>query len=141
MNSSYVYALVGGILIGLSAALILWLNGRILGVSGIVGGAFRAKSWDLYWRLIFIMGMFVGGLLIEPFGFSIMNLEMNRSLSLVAIGGLLVGLGTCLGNGCTSGHGVCGIARLSLRSLVATFVFMLSGIVSVAILNRFLGAL
>jgi len=135
MTESYLSALFGGVLIGLAAAGMLWSNGKILGVSGIIGGIFRSKSWDFYWRISFIVGLLLGALLIEPLGYSIMQLEIDRSIFMTGLGGLLVGFGTTIGNGCTSGHGVCGISRFSSRSIVATLIFMFSGIFTVAILN------
>lgn len=139
MNEIYSNALIGGIIIGLAAALMLWTNGRILGVSGIVGGALKTRSRDLLWRLSFIIGLMAGAFFIEPLGYSVMQLEVDRSLILVGLGGLLVGFGTTIGNGCTSGHGVCGISRLSPRSLLATIVFIASGVFTVTIIDHFLG--
>ena len=117
----------------------LWSNGKVLGVSGIVGGALRAKSWDLFWRIAFILGMIVGALLIQPSGFSVMSESVDRSLVGVAVGGLLVGFGTTISNGCTSGHGICGISRLSPRSIVATSCFIATGILAVTFINIFFG--
>ena len=135
----YYLPLLGGIMIGLSAAGMYLANGRVMGVSGIVNGVFVRKSWDLYWRILFLIGLFTGSFFIEPLGFSIMQEAVDRPLVLTAIGGLLVGLGTTIGNGCTSGHGVCGIGRFSVRSIVATIVFMTAGIITVYILNHLLG--
>lgn len=116
-------------------------NGRILGVSGLLGGALSLSS-DAGWRWSFIVGMIVAGaltLLAYPSAFVI---EIDRSLAATIFGGLLVGAGTQLGSGCTSGHGICGIGRLSVRSLVATVVFMFTGAVSVfVILNAFGGGI
>ena len=106
MSAAILFALIGGAIIGLASAGMLLANGKILGVSGIVGGALRAKSWDLYWRIIFVVGMLIGGLFIEPFGFTVMKFPVDRSLAMVACGGLHVGFGTTIGSGCTSGHGV-----------------------------------
>ena len=108
-----------------------------MGVSGIVGGLFRAKGNNLQWRVVFLLGMILGSFLIEPLGFSMMSIPVDRSLFLVAVGGLCVGLGTTIGNGCTSGHGVCGISRFSVRSIVATCCFMTSAILTVFILKQF----
>ena len=139
MSDTYVYALLGGALIGLAAAGLLWSNGKILGVSGIVGGALKTKGANRHWRLGFILGMVAGAFLISPLGFSILQQPVNRPLVWVATGGLLVGLGTSIGNGCTSGHGVCGIGRGSGRSFLATVVFMTMGIITTALVNFLLG--
>ena len=119
--------LLGGALMGLAAALLLLLNGRIAGVSGIVGGLLERRPTDAASRLLFVAGLVVGGLclrvlLADPFA----GLGATPGVALVT-GGLLVGFGASLGSGCTTGHGVCGVARLSPRSLVATATFMLAG--------------
>ncbi len=136
MNSAILYALLGGGLIGLASAGMLLANGRILGVSGILGGALRAKPGDTRWRVLFLAGLILGGLLIEPLGFTVMSLEVPRTWIHFVIGGFLVGLGTTIGNGCTSGHGVCGVSRLSPRSLVATATFMIMGIAAVGLIDH-----
>lgn len=133
--NEYLYAILGGVLIGLASAGMLLTNGKILGISGILGGMLRSRSWDFSWRLSFTVGLIVGGFLIRPLGFSMMSIDTDRTLTLVTIGGLLVGIGTSLGSGCTSGHGVCGVARFSGRSITATIVFILFGVLSVALLN------
>jgi uncharacterized membrane protein YedE/YeeE len=120
-------SLAGGVLIGLAATLLLWLNGRIAGISGIVNGAMRGVPGDTAWRLLFIAGLVAGAgtwLWLAPPAF-IPRTAYPTGLTVLA--GLLVGFGTRLGSGCTSGHGVCGIARLSPRSFVATLVFMAFG--------------
>ena len=120
-------ALAGGALIGLAAALLLWLNGRIAGISGIVNGAMNGPRGDTAWRVLFILGLIVGAgtwLWLAPPAFIARS---NYPLGLIIAAGLLVGFGTRLGSGCTSGHGVCGIARLSPRSIAATLVFMAFG--------------
>jgi uncharacterized membrane protein YedE/YeeE len=133
-------ALAGGALIGVAATLLLWLNGRIAGISGIVNGAMRAPPGDTAWRLLFIGGLIAGAggwLWFAPPAF------VPRSgypLGLTIAAGLAVGFGTRLGSGCTSGHGVCGIARLSPRSMAATLVFMGCGAAAVFAL-RLAGAL
>ena len=116
--------LIGGALIGLSAALLLALNGRIAGISGILGGLITATTWgDRFWRLAFILGL-VGGAAIYAFARGGLPLELQARGATLIIAGLLVGVGTRLGSGCTSGHGVCGLARRSPRSLAATMIFM-----------------
>ncbi|WXA86080.1 YeeE/YedE family protein [Pendulispora rubella] len=119
-------ALVGGALIGLSASILLLLNGRIAGISGIVGGLLRPVHDETSWRVWFLVGLLTGGLalsLLHPAALGATPVPMAWAVA----GGLLVGFGTRLGNGCTSGHGVCGLSRLSVRSLVATLTFMATG--------------
>lgn len=129
-----VSGLIGGLLIGLAAALLLLLNGRISGISGIVGGLLAPRSSDAGWRVVFVAGLVLGA-----FGYTLLATDgaipvrMQASLPVLVVVGLLVGFGTRLGSGCTSGHGLCGIARLSKRSIVATSVFF-----GVAILTVFL---
>lgn len=127
------FSLAGGVLIGLSAALLILMNGRILGVSGIVSGLLPGSdNHDRGWRLSFIAGLasaaFVSVLLGDH---SFSQIQIDAGYGLIIIAGLLVGLGTRIGSGCTSGHGVCGISRLSPRSIVATLTFMLSGMMIV----------
>lgn len=131
-------SLAGGLLIGLGAAVLLLANGRIAGISGIAGGLLRPARGDIGWRLAFLLG-----LLAAPLVWLAMQAmppaQIDHSPALLAGAGLLVGLGTCFGNGCTSGHGVCGISRLSPRSLVATAAFMLAGFVTVFVARHVLG--
>src|SRR6478752_2115548 len=131
-------ALLGGGLIGLASVLLMMLTGRIAGISGILGGCLTTSS-DRLWRFAFI-----GGLLLAPvasglLGYPLPAPLMPPSWVMIAIAGLLVGLGARLGGGCTSGHGVCGVARLSVRSIVATAIFMASALVVVAIMRHGLG--
>lgn len=125
-----VSALIGGVLIGISATILILFNGRVAGISGIVRGIFFGEKNEKRWRFIFLIG-----LLLSPFIYSLFAplppLEISNNYAKIAIAGLLVGFGTRLGSGCTSGHGVCGIARLSRRSIVATLVFMAAAIVTV----------
>jgi uncharacterized membrane protein YedE/YeeE len=131
-------ALAGGILIGSSAALLLLTHGRIAGITGIVGGALRGARGDLAWRLLFLAGLIAGGALIARVRPGAFGGQIGASPSFLIVAGLLVGFGTRMGNGCTSGHGVCGIGRLSKRSLVATAVFIATGALTVLML-RLLG--
>ncbi|NVD07979.1 YeeE/YedE family protein [Vibrio sp. JPW-9-11-11] len=118
-------SLAGGILLGISATLLLLLNGKIAGISGIMTGLLTPKSSDFAWRLLFAVGMVSGGVMgVLAFNSSVPT-HYESSVFMLAAAGLLVGIGTRLGNGCTSGHGICGIGRLSQRSFVATIVFML----------------
>lgn len=127
-NFTPISGLIGGMMIGLAATLMLLLNGRISGISGIVGGlvsprARKGGAADVGWRVAFVLGLVLG-----PFAYAAANggisLGAEASVPVLVVAGLLVGLGTRLGSGCTSGHGVCGIARLSPRSIVATAIFM-----------------
>jgi uncharacterized membrane protein YedE/YeeE len=131
-------SLAGGLLIGLGAAVLLLANGRIAGISGIAGGLLRPARGDIGWRVAFVLG-----LLAAPLGWLALQAmppaQIDHTPALLAGAGLLVGLGTRFGNGCTSGHGVCGIARLSPRSLVATACFMLAGFVTVYVARHVLG--
>jgi uncharacterized membrane protein YedE/YeeE len=125
-----VSALIGGVLIGVSAAAMLIVSGRIAGISGIVGGLFRREPGEAGWRLAFLVGLLFGGIVtraVYPAAFD--DAVMRGTPALVAAG-LLVGFGTQLSNGCTSGHGVCGVGRLSKRSIAATVVFMATGVVA-----------
>ncbi|HCH5255386.1 TPA: YeeE/YedE family protein [Vibrio parahaemolyticus] len=117
-------SLFGGILLGISTTILLLVNGKIAGISGIMNGIMSPKKGDYSWRLLFAVGMIAGGLIsILMLGVAVPS-TANLSLGMVIAAGLLVGIGTRLGNGCTSGHGICGMGRLSKRSIVATCVFM-----------------
>lgn len=127
----------GGLLIGLAAAMFILFNGRILGISGIVGGLLSPQKGDVSWRWLF-----VGGVLLAPvfYGF-FANLpvpQIDASTEVLVVAGLLVGVGTRIGSGCTSGHGVCGLSRLSPRSLVATLTFMAVGFLTVYVVRHVL---
>ncbi|HYG86540.1 MAG TPA: YeeE/YedE thiosulfate transporter family protein [Azospirillum sp.] len=137
-NFTPVAALLGGALIGIAATLLLLLNGRLAGVSGIAGRLLLSlRPGDVAWRVMFLLGLVVGagayGLVASP------AIRIDASLPVVVLGGLLVGFGTQLGSGCTSGHGVCGIARLSPRSIIATLVFMICGGVTVFLVRHIIG--
>ncbi|MFC1235495.1 YeeE/YedE family protein [Vibrio sp. F74] len=118
-------SLFGGVLLGISATLLLLMNGKIAGISGILTGLLTPKSKDYSWRLLFFVGMISGGMIGVAFFDVHIPTEFAASAGLIALAGFLVGVGTKLGNGCTSGHGICGMGRLSLRSVIATAVFML----------------
>jgi uncharacterized membrane protein YedE/YeeE len=124
-------ALVGGALIGLSAALLWWALGRIAGVSNILGAVVTEPRDENGWRIAFLAGLLVAGLgavLLMP---GAVHFDLNAGAGQLVVAGLLVGFGTQMGSGCTSGHGVCGIGRLSLRSIVATLCFMAAGMLTV----------
>lgn len=132
-------ALVGGVLIGISVTVLLLFNGRIAGVSGILNGVFFASKNERLWRWLFLLGLVLGALLFRT-GLPDFNVpRQNYPLPLLIIGGFLVGFGARLANGCISGHGVCGLANLSLRSLVAICAFMLSGMLTVYVVRHLLG--
>ena len=133
-------SLMGGLLLGLSSALFILLNGRVLGISGILGGLIPPKSGDSAWRISFFLGMIA-----SPFLFSLLAPSglafpprIDAGYGLIILSGLLVGIGTRYGSGCTSGHGVCGLSRLSPRSLVATLIFMSVGFLVVYLVRHVL---
>ncbi len=135
----FLSALLGGVLVGLSASLFLLLNGRVAGISGIVGGLLEPAERDSGWRVAFVLGLVLPGL-VAAFAFpAAFDAAPVRSLAATAAAGLLVGYGTRLGNGCTSGHGICGLSRLSVRSLVAVMTFMATAGVTVFLTNHVLG--
>ena len=135
VNFTPLNSLIGGILIGLAAIIIFLVNGRIMGISGILGNLITVKDPDLAnWRIVFIIGVITGPL-IYLFLFKDIKSNMVANSYLLLIAGFLVGLGTSLGNGCTSGHGICGLSRFSKRSSIATFVFVISGMTTVYFLN------
>ena len=138
-NFTPVSALIGGLLIGASAALFLVLNGRIAGISGILGGLVPAERGQVGWRLAFLAGMFIAPLAYVTLGGALPAIGLDASLPLLVVAGLIVGFGTRLGAGCTSGHGVCGIGRGSPRSLAATAVFMATAIATVFITRHLIG--
>jgi uncharacterized membrane protein YedE/YeeE len=134
--TGWLIALAGGVLIGLAATLLLWLNGRVAGVSGIVNGVIFPKRGDVAWRTAFLVGLIAAGglyMALVP-GASLPRTDYSRAGLIAA--GLLVGFGTRMGNGCTSGHGVCGLGRLSLRSLVAVLAFMVTAIATTFIVRH-----
>lgn len=132
-------ALLGGLLIGASAALFLVLNGRIAGVSGVLGGLIHPARSEIGWRLAFLAGLLVAPLLYVAMGGALPPIGLTPSIGLLIVAGLIVGFGTRLGAGCTSGHSVCGIGRGSPRSLAATAVFMSTAILTVFITRHVLG--
>lgn len=132
-------ALAGGLLIGLAAALFLLLNGRIAGISGILGGLLSPSRGDIVWRFAFMAGL-IGAPIAWLMVADLPPIEINAGYPSLIIAGLLVGLGTRYGSGCTSGHGVCGLSRLSLRSLAATLSFMAAGFITIYIIRHLLGA-
>lgn len=140
-NFTPVSGFLGGVLIGFAAALLLLANGRIAGISGIVGGLVLPKSGETGWRVMFVIGLLAGPLALIAARGAPFPVEIMAPLPVMAVAGLLVGFGTRMGGGCTSGHGVCGIARLSPRSIAATLVFMFSAIVTVWLTRHVFGGL
>ncbi len=131
-------ALIGGMLIGLAALLLLLIGGRIAGISGIVSGVMQRPQQLEFWRIWFVVGLMLGGLL-AWLGLGRPQPDWQQvPVEVMALAGLLVGVGSRLGNGCTSGHGICGIGRLSMRSMVATLTFMFTGVLTVAVLRHLL---
>ena len=130
-------SLAGGLLLGLAAALFILFSGRVLGISGIVGGLLRPRKGDAGWRLAFVLGMLVAPSLYALFADPLQP-RIDAGWGMVVVAGLLVGVGTRYGSGCTSGHGVCGLSRLSPRSLVATLAFMGAGFVTVFLIRHVL---
>jgi uncharacterized membrane protein YedE/YeeE len=133
-------SLLGGMILGVAAALYVLLHGRILGISGIVSGLLHPKHGDIVWRLALVLGLLSAPFLAAVFFAIRPVVEINTDWFGVLIAGLLVGFGAQYGSGCTSGHGICGLSRLSPRSLVATATFMGAGFLTVFILRHLLGA-
>ena len=130
-------ALIGGLLIGVTASLLLLIKGRIFGVTGILAGLLQKPDHDSWWRFAIVMGLMTGSAmmyLIDPTWF---DYKFQTNLPSMALAGFLVGFGTRLGSGCTSGHGVCGLPRFSLRSLIATTIFMLTAMATVFLRGEF----
>lgn len=132
-------SLAGGLLIGLASAGMLVLNGRIAGISGITGGALKLPRGDLLWRILFVAGLLVGGFAYHAMSPGAFAMTLERSTAALVAAGLLVGFGTQMGNGCTSGHGICGLSRFSIRSLVAVGAFMATAAATVFVVTRFFG--
>jgi uncharacterized membrane protein YedE/YeeE len=132
-------ALVSGVLIGIAATVFALFNGRIAGISGIVGGLLRPVLAEVPWRVAFLVGMLVAPLAYLAFG-AMRPIVIDTGYPMLVAAGLIVGAGTRMGGGCTSGHGVCGISRLSPRSIVATLAFMAAGFATVYVVRHVIGA-
>jgi hypothetical protein len=137
VNDEFVMPLLGGVLIGVSSGIMLLFNGRTTGISGIFSGLLFKREHEETWRSYFLAGLIFGGFVLQYLNPELFEYTTGRSLLVLVISGLLVGIGSKLGRGCTSGHGVCGIGRLSVTSLVATVVFVLAGMFLVAIVQPF----
>ena len=136
-NFEVLMPLTGGILIGIASSMMLLFSGRIAGVSGIFGGMLFQRGKERAWRFSFIIGLIAGGILLYTINTEFFENSSGRGLLAVNIAGLLVGIGTRIGGGCTSGHGVCGIGRLSVRSIAATFTFVFAGMLTVFLIKFF----
>ena len=139
MTFTPISASIGGALIGASASLMLVLNGRVAGISGILGGLLRLPRGDTSWRASFLAGLLVGGVLLALISPQVLPTANRTPTALTVVAGLLVGFGTQLGSGCTSGHGICGISRFSTRSIVATVTFVATGGLAAFIVQHLLG--
>ncbi len=137
-NFTPVSGLIGGLLIGLSTVLLILFNGRIAGISGIVGGLLARKSSEIGWRAVFVVGLLLGAFVYMLATGVALPVNVQASMPITVIAGLLVGFGTRLGSGCTSGHGVSGIARFSRRSIGATPVFFVTAIITVFLAHHVL---
>ena len=131
-------SLTGGLLIGAAAAMLLLFNGRIAGISGILGGLLRPMAGDIGWRMALVLGL-VGAPLVYGLAAPLPSVHVDADMTTLVVAGLLVGVGTRYGSGCTSGHGVCGLSRLSPRSMAATAAFMIAGFVTVFIARHLFG--
>jgi uncharacterized membrane protein YedE/YeeE len=138
-NFTPLTALLGGLLIGSAATLTLWANGRIAGISGILSGVIVPRGRDAIWRLLFVLGLLSGALAYALLRGQPTPLDLQVGPGLTIVAGLLVGFGTRLGSGCTSGHGICGLARFSRRSFTATLTFMLVAIITVFVMRHLIG--
>lgn len=132
-------AALGGILIGFSALILFLFDGRIAGISGILGNLLALRTGEIAWRAAFLVGLIAAPALYAAAGGTLPPLTVTSSVPVLIIGGFLVGFGTRLGNGCTSGHGVCGMARLSPRSIAATLIFMMVAAIMVFIMRHLIG--
>ncbi|MBT4016231.1 MAG: YeeE/YedE family protein [Deltaproteobacteria bacterium] len=137
VNGEFVMPLLGGVLIGVSSGIMLLFNGRTTGISGIFSGLLFKRGNEETWRSYFLAGLIFGGFVLQYLNPKLFENTTGRGLLVLVTSGLLVGIGSKLGRGCTSGHGVCGIGRLSVTSLVATVVFVLSGMFLVSIVQPF----
>lgn len=136
MNPDWINALFGGALIGVAVSLMLYWNGRVTGISGIINGILAPAKGDALWRVMFVAGLFVGGLAMGQMNPQAFTTTFVTETWVTVIAGLLVGFGTILGSGCTSGHGVCGISRLSPRSIAATMLFIAAGVLAVTVFKK-----
>ncbi len=138
-NFTPIASLLGGVLIGFAALILLAFNGHIAGVTGVARGVLTPKQNDTLWRVVFLLGLVVGPFVFQAVSGETIASTITSSTPILVIGGLLVGFGTSMGNGCTSGHGICGLGRISKRSMAATGAFMATAIVTVYMMRHVLG--
>lgn len=139
MEFTPLMSFVGGLLIGAAALILMVTKGRVMGISGILAGMIPAtSSFEFLWRLAFVAGVIAGPLLLVQFDLYVINVVSVADGAMLYLAALLVGVGTAIGSGCTSGHGICGLARLSPRSFAAVMVFVLAGVVTVTVLRHLL---
>jgi hypothetical protein len=138
-NFTPVESLVGGIVIGIAALVLLRFYRRIAGVSGIFGGLFPFNTGETLWRMIFLAGLITGGIILSFFHSDTITFELTYSNPALILAGLLVGVGSRMGNGCTSGHGICGLGRLAPRSMAAVLTFMVTGILTAVLVQELFG--
>jgi len=138
-NFTPISSLIGGSIIGISAVLLMGLIGRIAGISGIFSGIIFGNTNDKIWRVLFVLGLILGPMIYTFISGVQPDFDITSNWILIVTGGLLVGFGTRLGSGCTSGHGVCGLSRFSFRSMIAVVVFIAAGVATVAITRSVLG--
>lgn len=136
MQAEWIYALIGGGIIGFAVSIMLLFNGRVTGISGIVNGIITPQKGDTFWRVSFVTGLIAGGFVLQALFPQVWGEARHMPAWTTVAAGLLVGFGTILGSGCTSGHGVCGISRLSPRSIIATMTFIAAGIIAVIIFRK-----
>ena len=137
-NFTPLMSLIGGMLIGLAALFLMAMNGRVMGISGILGGLTNTAAKDKSWRIAFIIGTILGPFLVMMASGTTIEIRPVSGGVILMTAGLLVGLGTSIGSGCTSGHGICGLARFSTRSLAAVCIFMATAIATVALIRHVL---
>ncbi|MCK5829053.1 MAG: YeeE/YedE family protein [Methylococcales bacterium] len=138
-NFTPISSILGGMLIGISIAILLFFNGRMAGISSIMNGLLNSPKNEMFWRLTFLIGLILGAFIFQALTEKTITPSHPHSLWLMSIGGFLVGIGTRLGSGCTSGHGICGIANLSKRSIYATLTFMSAGVITVYFIKHIQG--
>ena len=138
-NFTPVESLVGGIVIGIAALVLLRFYGRIAGISGVFGGLFPFNTGETLWRMVFLAGLVTGGVILSFLHTDAVTFELAYSNPALILAGLLVGVGSRMGNGCTSGHGICGLGRLAPRSMVAVLTFMATGILAAVVVHQIFG--
>ena len=138
-NFTPVESLVGGIVIGIAALVLLRFYRRIAGISGIFGGLIPFNTGETLWRMVFLAGLVTGGVILSFLHTDAVTFELAYSNTALILAGLLVGVGSRMGNGCTSGHGICGLGRLAPRSMVAVLIFMVTGILTSVLVQEFFG--